>query len=208
MKEIWTGEARRLLYARVVELFGTYAKWEKSASPGRGLDRAFEKFCKDFAKVVGANSGDAVQHQIRFALPETANGSYWEPSLAPNAILNKAAAIEVGFIRRGQISTLLAVGGKPPSRGEMLARFARRTAEPATETPEPITKARRGTKMKMIEQHLTHKGGVTAPEMLKKLGWPSISFQAEAKKLGLVLTKKKEGRLYRYWGRHPSRVSA
>lgn len=107
--DIWSGEVRRLLYRRLVKQFGASQKWEKSAAPGRGLDPAFEKFCGAFAQVVGAKSADAVKHQIRFAMPETEHGSKWGRQ-AQTAILNKAAALEAGFIKDSQLPNLVAVG--------------------------------------------------------------------------------------------------
>src|SRR5689334_14199944 len=109
--DVWTGEARRLLYKRLVEEFGRYGEWEKSSSPGNGRDAAFEKFCDSFAKALGAKSGQAVQHQIRFAMPESAKGSTWGRQ-AQTAILNKAAALEAGFIEDKHLPNLHAVGRK------------------------------------------------------------------------------------------------
>jgi hypothetical protein len=108
-REIWTGDARRVLYRRLVELFGPYEEWEKAASPGRGREEEFDEFCNVFAQTVGAKSGRAVQHQIMFALPETESGSVWHTQ-AQAAILNKAAALEAGFIRDKHLPNLLAVG--------------------------------------------------------------------------------------------------
>jgi hypothetical protein len=110
--EIWTGEVRRVLYARLVRQFGPSIKWKKASSPGRGLDEEFEKFCEAFAHAMGAKSGDAVRHQIRFALPETEHGSTWGRH-AQTAILNKAAALETGFITDSQLPNLTAVGRLP-----------------------------------------------------------------------------------------------
>jgi hypothetical protein len=107
--EIWSGDVRRLLYGRLVQLFGPSYNWKKTNSPGGGLDASFEKFCGVFAQAVGAKSSDAVKHQIRFALPETEHGSTWGRH-AQTAILNKAAALEAGFIRDGQLPDLLAIG--------------------------------------------------------------------------------------------------
>ena len=107
--DIWTGDIRRVLYKRLVEEFGPYDTWEKSGSPGRGVDKEFERFCEVFAKAIGAKSGKAVQHQIRFAMPETANGSNWGRQ-AQTAILNKAAALEGGFIEDKHLPNLHAVG--------------------------------------------------------------------------------------------------
>src|SRR4051794_18597599 len=91
--DIWTGDVRRVLYMRLVKGFGPLDDWEKTHSPGRNLDQQFEDFCAAFAKAVGAKSGEAVQIQIRFAMPETAKGSNWGRQ-AQTAILNKAAALE------------------------------------------------------------------------------------------------------------------
>lgn len=107
--KIWTGDVRRVLYRRLVQKFGPSENWKKNSSPGRGLDKDFELFCKAFAQIVGADSADAVKHQIRFAMPETERGSTWGRQ-AQTAILNKAAALEMGFIKDGQLPDLLAVG--------------------------------------------------------------------------------------------------
>ena len=106
---IWSGEARRLLYRRLVEEFGPLDDWEKSNTPGRDLDAAFNDFCSAFAQVVGAASAEAVKHQIRFAMPESAEGSLWEQQVQ-TAIGNKAAALEEGFIGDKHLPHLYAVG--------------------------------------------------------------------------------------------------
>ena len=110
--DVWTGEVRRVLYTRLVQLFGPYEKWTKSSSPGRNLDTSFEQFCDAFARAIGAKSGKAVQHQIRFAMPETPKGSTWERH-AQTAILNKAAALEAGFIEDKHLPNIHAVGRGP-----------------------------------------------------------------------------------------------
>lgn len=61
-----------------------------------------------------------------------------------------------------------------------------------------------GTQRAVIEWALLRPEGVTLAEMLKMLGWPTISFPQEAKNLGLVLTKRKAGRSFRYFARHLS----
>jgi hypothetical protein len=113
MSEIWTGDARRLLYRRLVEKFGSLDNWEGTSSPGGGHDAKFDEFCEDFARVVGAKSGEAVKHQIRFAMPETRRGSTWEEGQARTAIMNKAAALEAGFIQNKHLPDLHAVGRNP-----------------------------------------------------------------------------------------------
>ena len=107
--EIWTGDVRRVLYRRLVQRFGPYRQWKKKSSPGAEYDADFEDFCQAFARAVGAKSGKAVQHQIRSAMPETERGSSWGRQ-AQTAILNKAAALEAGFIEDKHLPDLLAVG--------------------------------------------------------------------------------------------------
>jgi hypothetical protein len=107
--EIWSGDVRRVLYRRLVALFGPLSCWQKTHSPGGTNDAAFDEFCEVFAKAVGAKSGSAVKHQIRFPTPESEHGSTWDRH-AQTAILNKAAALEAGFINDGQLPNLLAVG--------------------------------------------------------------------------------------------------
>ena len=110
--DIWTGDVRRVLYKRLVKEFGPLDKWEKTNSPGRNLDQQFDEFCDVFAKAVGAKSGEAVRIQIRFAMPETAKGSSWGRQVQ-TAILNKAAALEAGFIEDKHLPDLQAVGRQP-----------------------------------------------------------------------------------------------
>jgi hypothetical protein len=90
-------------------LFGAYDTWDRANTPGNNRDDAYDAFCQAFASAVGANSAAAVQHQIRFAMPETESGSSWGRH-AQTAILNKAAALEEGFIRDKHLPDLRAVG--------------------------------------------------------------------------------------------------
>jgi hypothetical protein len=107
--EIWSGDVRRVLYRRLVQLFGTYEDRQKTSSPGDPHENSFDSFCVTFAEAVGAKSADAVKHQIRFAMPESESGSTWGRQ-AQTAILNKATALEAGFIRDKHLPNLLAVG--------------------------------------------------------------------------------------------------
>jgi hypothetical protein len=80
-----------------------------ASSPGGGRDNEFDEFCGIFAQAVGAESGPAVKMQIRFALPE-GPGSTWESGHVQTAILNKAAALEAGFIENRHLPDLLLAG--------------------------------------------------------------------------------------------------
>jgi hypothetical protein len=106
------------LFELVVKKFGAYSTWEKSASPGRGKDRVFDDFCANFATLIGANSGDAVKHQIAFGSPIAKGGaSHWQPSHAYTAILCQAAALEAKFITSAELPSLVARGNQTARRG-------------------------------------------------------------------------------------------
>ena len=113
--DVWTGDARRALYEQLVRKFRPYSEWENPNSPGRGRDAEFEKFCDAFAATFGAKSAEAVKHQIRFAMPETSKGATWEKGHVQAAILNKAAALEAGFIEDKHLPSTLHSVGKEPS---------------------------------------------------------------------------------------------
>jgi hypothetical protein len=96
-QRIWSTEARLLLYRLITERFGKFETWDGGMPSNQ---QAFRKFLETFAKTVGANSGDAVMQQVRFALPETQSGSTWDRPQAETAMRNKIAALDAGFIRR------------------------------------------------------------------------------------------------------------
>ena len=68
---IWTAAAHNLLYQELVKRFGKLPEWTTNNRPGRGLDLEYDLFCESFAKIIGADSGDAVKQQIAFARQET-----------------------------------------------------------------------------------------------------------------------------------------
>jgi hypothetical protein len=104
--EIWTGSVRRVLFELIVKKFGPYSTWEKAVMPGRNLDDDYKNFCDLFAQVVGAKSGMAVQQQIRFAIQLANSGSATWKAQAQNAIMCKAAALEMGFISSADLPEL------------------------------------------------------------------------------------------------------
>lgn len=106
-----TQAARRFLFEQLTAQFGPASEWEASNKPGRGKDRAYDKFCEQFSKVVGANSSEAVKLQIRFGMP-TIGESTWEKGQAQTAVLCLAAAFEAGFIKDGGLPNLKATGRK------------------------------------------------------------------------------------------------
>ncbi len=109
-RRIWTPAARQFLFEQLTVQFGPLSKWEASNRPGRGKDQAYDKFCEHFAKVVGANSAEAVKLQVRFGMP-TIGESSWEEQ-AQTAILCLAASFEAGFIQDKDLPNLRAAGRK------------------------------------------------------------------------------------------------
>jgi hypothetical protein len=115
---IWTKIASELLYESLVLRFGPYASWQKVHTPGYGKDDEYREFCSVFAKAIGANSGDAVQHQIAFALPLPPGARRtWEAGQARVYVLNIAMAFYAGFITNSDFPDILGIADK----GEPLA---------------------------------------------------------------------------------------
>jgi hypothetical protein len=99
---VWTNAARELLYERLVDLFGAAEVWSTTYTPGRGLDAAFDQFCKDFAAAIGAKTDRAVKLQIRYAIHSP---DALRDSRAQQIILNKAVAFKAGFIANKHLLT-------------------------------------------------------------------------------------------------------
>jgi hypothetical protein len=101
-RQIWTLSILLFLYECLVSEFGPYETWEKTESPGRGLDERFKVTCKAFGELRNTTSA-AVKQQIAYATSKQVN--YPKPQ-ARLALLNKAAAYEAGFIRARDIPAL------------------------------------------------------------------------------------------------------
>ena len=107
-KKVWDEAARKLLFETLVARFGPLRAWQKKSTPGNGRDREYRAFLTAFAEVVGANSADAVAHQIAFARP-IAKRSRYVSSQAYTAILSMAAALNAGFIDFQDVPSLIAM---------------------------------------------------------------------------------------------------
>lgn len=94
---MWSFQNLQLLYTSVVKKFGPHVSWGKSKHP-KGREKEFNKFCENFATVVGANSGEAVQHQIAYAVAKTETVLNYK--VIPNTWRNKIVAFECGFINQ------------------------------------------------------------------------------------------------------------
>lgn len=87
----WSQDLRRSLYSTLVTLFGPYDSWTE-ANPS-GLD----DFCATFARRHGASNAGAVRLQMTYAITQPKARGY---KVAEYYALNKAAAVETGFLAR------------------------------------------------------------------------------------------------------------
>jgi hypothetical protein len=81
-EKIWTVTWRDLLYGSLLQRFGPYHRNILSK-------KEFKDFRNDFARNVGAKSGKAVEHQVRFAV--AGQGLWRTEGMVANAVLNVAA---------------------------------------------------------------------------------------------------------------------
>jgi hypothetical protein len=108
-ERIWTPAAHELLYTELKKRFGPRSEWDSHSRPGRGLDRQYDEFCEAVHKAVGANSAQAVQHQIAFTQP-ISDKARWDPSHTRQAIQNLTWALETEFIRASDLPWIIASG--------------------------------------------------------------------------------------------------
>lgn len=104
----WTDTAYKLLYEKLVKQFGAYETWEKTHSPGRGLDEKYKAFLEAFAIVVEAESARAVAHEVSF-IPQALSGEnidWAEPGRARRGVTNVNAAYFAGFVENNVFPSL------------------------------------------------------------------------------------------------------
>lgn len=98
-KNKWNYVNRYQLFANIVERFGAHAEWPKESRPANAEE--YEAFLREFAETVQEENGNnttvaAIKQQIAWAI--TKQPRLWKPIQLRNYILNKAAALETGFI--------------------------------------------------------------------------------------------------------------
>jgi hypothetical protein len=112
-RQIWTQEMREILYSRLLQDFGPYAEWDGTRRP-HGKKTQFDRMLGDLAKKFSRMAGQtitarAVEHQIAWGL--TTQSEMRDRSRARNYILNKAAALEVGFLASDDLPKHMSVRG-------------------------------------------------------------------------------------------------
>jgi hypothetical protein len=96
----WTQELRKIVYARITMEFGAYHTWGGGRQP-KGQGSRYEKVLKELASYLSSLSGKtieftAVDQQIAWAV--TKQEAIQNAGYARQFIMNKAAAIEMGFL--------------------------------------------------------------------------------------------------------------
>lgn len=89
-RPLWAPKTRDYMFSIITEKFGDYNSWGASTPPDKV---AYRKFCKSFAKTIGAKSYKAIEVQVRWAVttqPNIKNTSTFFEC--------KTAALKAGFI--------------------------------------------------------------------------------------------------------------
>jgi hypothetical protein len=99
----WSVQRRELLYKRVLNAFGPYSVWPpgpRGGDPHRpiGREAEFEQLLRDLAVEFGgeAEQWEAVWQQFKWGV--TRQGPVVHPNMFRTMVLNKAAALQVGFL--------------------------------------------------------------------------------------------------------------
>ncbi len=113
-KQLWTQDMRKILYARLHKEFGPHSGWAGGSSPP-GMPKRFktvrEELADQFSKMAGQEiTPGAVKNQIEWGI--TVQKEMKDQSHARNYILNKAAALEVGFINASDLPAYMSVRQK------------------------------------------------------------------------------------------------
>jgi len=106
----WTQELRKIMYARLVMEFGSYDTWGNSRSPS---DTArFKVVLRELATYFSDLTGEsfeptAVDQQVNWACTKQSDV---KAGHARTFILNKAAALEMGFLKSADLTKHLLAG--------------------------------------------------------------------------------------------------
>jgi len=103
----WTQEMRRKLYSRLVQDFGPYNVWGAKIEP-KDKKVQFDKVLAELAIQFSKEAGhfilaSAVRAQVNWAT--TSQMEMKDPSRIRNFVLNKAAALDAGFISASELPT-------------------------------------------------------------------------------------------------------
>lgn len=106
---VWTNELRTLVYRRLKQQFGPFRDWGKADYPD-GKKAEYETALKDIAAFFSSLTGysfkwAAVRQQVRWAI--ATQSGVGNQGNARSYIMNKAAALEVGFIKASDLPGMM-----------------------------------------------------------------------------------------------------
>lgn len=105
-KQKWTHELRLKLYTRLLNEFGPYSTWGKVAYPAnrkREFEEVLKKLAAEFSRITDDNfEWMALWQQMKWGT--TTQGMVKNPGFASVYILNKAAALQTGFLKTSDLS--------------------------------------------------------------------------------------------------------
>jgi hypothetical protein len=101
----WTQEMRKKLYSKLVKEIGPHQYWDAKIRPN-AMRGNYDKLLSELAVEFGAKE-TAIQQQINFAT--TTQQELGDRSHIRTFILNKSAAIEVGFITTPELPNYLKI---------------------------------------------------------------------------------------------------
>ncbi len=105
----WTQDLRTIMFARIVMEFGPYDQWGMTDYP-QGKKARYEAVLQELADYFSLVTGrvfeaTAVRQQINFG--RTRQEGVFDQARARSFILNKAAALQTGFIHSRELPELL-----------------------------------------------------------------------------------------------------
>ncbi len=108
----WTQDIRRIVYARLVMEFGPYSEWKLKQRPEQDearYDAVVEELARYLKSITGEDfAASAVKAQVNWGCTEQATVK--DQSHARNFVLNKAAALETGFIAASDLPQHMDIG--------------------------------------------------------------------------------------------------
>jgi len=127
----WNATNRNHLYATLVKAFGPYSAWVKATYPAGKKDE-YEEFIADYSRWFQSETkesvtAEAVKQQISWAF--TNQELFQDQSHIRNWILNKAAALESGFIGTKDLPNVFRVESQvsnpnaKPTHSELLHKY-------------------------------------------------------------------------------------
>jgi hypothetical protein len=107
----WTQELRNLVYRRLKQQFGPYAKWKRKYHPP-ATDKEYEAALREIANFISGLTGEsfawtAVKQQVHWAIGTQSQAK--SKGYARQYIPNKASALEAGFLTSSDLPLMMSM---------------------------------------------------------------------------------------------------